>query len=607
MAMFLLILKVYLFTGALLAAISSIEEVTVITCSKIDIMLNQSLNVVSQINRATYEGVQYAMESIVEIVKVLLSLCITVVKSVIGLIIEIYLGTLACLCTAFVKGTLEFVADIASVVTEGVEDAINFATESINTALSQLSTIINGFIKGLEAIKSLFSSDSASLTDALTSVTLTISALKNVSIPTTFVEKIANLSDSIPDFEDVLSNLTILVTLPLDVLDTQVKQLSITESFQASGTNIQSFNVLGETCQELENIFDEVIKTAQICSNYVLIGLGVATCLLFCFLIWMAKRTWKRNSTFLESLAQENLQLKVGNLIYEHENVLLQMVTKTWDFRLQWLVNYMNTHTLMRCAMMGTCGLICFGLQSMILNYIERKLERFVDIIIIEDGTKSQITKLVGIYFNETQSYIDASQKDINLQLLKPVQQLSTDLYSTILTAESAINNTVNSVFGGSPFAAPLQTIIYCTIGRKIDTIEKALKWLVSNTELTFLEYSDTSMMSVSSKSVDDVFENLSNLADNITSATEHLIKQYRKILQVELIVSSSFLGVWFLMLIIGCGILVVREIKKTDTRPQVIGVPRQIGEQERRDLGCPFRDPFTVTASSIYSEIPHN
>lgn len=601
-AMALLMVKVYLFTQTLLAAIASTEKTTIYGCWKMNEMLDVVLNTQSQVSNVTREAVEYAMNSNVQIIKLLFTMSITVVKGVILLLIELYLGTLACLCTAFVHCTLEIITDTVSAITETVEDAIDLATKGINTALERLSTLINGFSASLTAIKSLFSlEDSSSVTDAINIVSLNVGSLSDITIPTTFVDTLRNLTDDIPGFETVLSNLTSMVTQPLDLLNNHVKQLSVNTTFELSSNGVQTFDVLKNTCLKLEASFQNVISRTRKCSNYILIGLAVGVFLSVCISIWIAHRNWQRKDVLLKLLACEHKQVQVGNLIFEHENILLHRLIKNWDPRLQWLACYMSTPTVRRCFLIGSCGFLAYGLQNILLNYIEANLEPFMQSINM-DETRSVLAHLVAKSINETQVYVNETQDEINKGLLHPIQGFTTSIYSTIRDAETAINNTVNSVFRSTPFAAPLQTVIYCTIGRKLDSIESGLGWLISNTQLKLTSFSDKNLHGISTTSVDSVYDSISDFGK--LNTVGYLIKQYRKVLEVELLTSSSFIGVWLLMLAISTCILIYGHITEPDIQPQTIGVPRQLSHTQREALRFPYHDPFDLTASSSYIHI---
>lgn len=594
-AMALLMVKVYLFTQTLLAAIASTEKTTIYGCWKMNEMLDLVLNTQSQVSNVTREAVEYAMNSNVQIIKLLFTMSITVVKGVILLLIELYLGTLACLCTAFVHGTLEIITDTVSAITETVENAIDLATKGINTALERLSTLINGFSASLTAIKSLFSlDDSSSVTDAINIVSLNVGSLSDITIPTTFVDTLRNLTDDIPGFETVLSNLTSMVTQPLDLLNNHVKQLSVNTTFELSSNGVQTFDVLKNTCLKIEASFQNVISSTRKCSNYILIGLAVGVFLSVCISAWIAHRNWQRKDVLLKLLACEHKQVQVGNLIFEHENILLHRLIKNWDPRLQWLACYMSTPTVRRCFLIGSCGFLAYGLQNILLNYIEANLEPFMQSINM-DETRSVLAHLAAKSINETQD-------EINKGLLHPIQGFTTSIYSTIRDAETAINNTVNSVFRSTPFAAPLQTVIYCTIGRKLDSIESGLGWLISNTQLKLTSFSDKNLHGISTTSVDSVYDSISDFGK--LNTVGYLIKQYRKVLEVELLTSSSFIGVWLLMLAISICILIYGHITEPDIQPQAIGVPRQLSHTQREALRFPYHDPFDLTASSSYIHI---
>lgn len=598
--MALVILKVYLFTRVVIAAISSLGDVASKACLDLNDLLDTVLNTLYYVSMATQDLIEYAMDLAVDLAKDLISIVITMAKSMIKLLIELYLGTLACLCTAFVKGCLDLVEDLITSITEYVQDALNAVIAAINTITGKLTLLINGFLKGIAAIGSLFLDDSESISDTISNLNVTISSLSDITIPTTFADAISNLSDSIPDFEDVLLNLTDIVTAPLTVLGEEVLQIAVDETYDNpfSETN---YDVLKDTCDKIEQAFEDSVSEAQKISNWILISLGIATFLLLCFLVWSARRKWKRTSAIIDSLTYEHLQIAIANLIQQHSHPLLHLFVKNFDPRIQWLVYYTTTPTLARCAMIGIVGVFGWALQLMVLNCIEKQLSDFSG-----SAATSKYADLVSEFANHTSAYISSTQDGVNDELLQPVTDLATDLYDVILDAEKDINSTINSVFGDSIFAQPLQTIIYCTIGRKLETIEEGLEWVIRNAHLNLTSYTNLYVDSASENSatsIDSVSSGISDLVDSASS----LVQDYRETLEIELIIALTFFGVWILMFIVGCAILGCREYTRPDIQQQMISVPAPLNEDEKKELGYPFRDPFATTASSKYTDLLNN
>lgn len=598
--MALVILKVYLFTRVVIAALSSLGDVASKACLELNDLLDTVLNTLYYVSMATQDLIEYAMDLAVDLAKDLISLVITVAKSMIKLLIELYLGTLACLCTAFVKGCLDLVEDLISTITEYVQDALDAVISAINTITGKLTLLINGFLKGIAAIESLFLDDSDSISDTISNLNVTISSLSDITIPTTFADAISNLSDSIPDFEDVLLNLTDIVTAPLTVLDEQVLQIAVDETYDNPFTET-NYDVLKDTCDKLEQVFDDSVTEAQKISNWILISLGIATFLLLIFLVWSARRKWKRKSAIIDTLTYEHLQIAIGNLIQQHSHPLLHLLVKNFDPRIQWLVYYTTTPTLARCAMIGIVGVCGWALQLMVLNCIEKELSGFSG-----SAANSKYAEFVSEFANDTSAYISSTQDGVNNELLQPVTDLATDLYDVILDAEKEINSTINSVFGDSVFAKPLQTIIYCTIGRKLETIEEGLEWVIKNAHLNLTSYTTLYVESASENSATSIDSVSSGISDFVDSASS-LVQDYRETLEIELIIALAFFGVWLLMFIVGCAILGYREYTRPDIQQQMISVPAPLNEDEKKELGYPFRDPFAITASSKYTDLLNN
>ncbi|KAM9886916.1 hypothetical protein OXX79_013935, partial [Metschnikowia pulcherrima] len=135
-----------------------------------------------QMSRLTSSVVKTMAQNVHVLVAKSVYLAAAVAKSIVSLLLELYLGTLTCLITALVKGTLELVSDILEDITNAVQTAINAVLKDFNSALSGLSSVINTVTTAVNAVESLFtSSDKSSVSNNISKVNLTVASLTSIS------------------------------------------------------------------------------------------------------------------------------------------------------------------------------------------------------------------------------------------------------------------------------------------------------------------------------------------------------------------------------------------------------------------------------------------
>lgn len=601
----LLIVKVILFKNALLTGLSACQAQAEQMCQSMDRLLKQADQVPEAITQLTNYVIEQFINNLLGQLRMLIHLALAILKGLIGFIIEVYLGTFTCLCTAFVKGALDIVTDATRTITEAVELVVNEFLKGFNSALDGLSTVVNGFVTTLKSIKSFFTdTDTSDISSAVDTVNLTASTIKNISIPTTFIDDLSALSNKIPDYEDVLSNLTSVVTKPLDVLKKEVD--SMTSSNATLNLNeIKSYqkSASGNTCDSLDADFQKLEKSINATCSWILLALGMSILLLVMILAFFMYRSYRRRRSHIEELTLENSPERIGNVLEVQRNKLgLFIMNLNLNYRVKWLLNYISSSTATNCLLVGLAGLLVVGLQYWLLSITSNKLNHFFtqDNAALQNSTAQR--SFEG-YISDTQFALDNLLESLNEALFGSIDSTSERLYENLLEAENSINDTINSVFGGTPFASPLQTIVYCTIGRKLEKIEDGLQWINENLKIEYPSLPEEDMLRLMTNTLHDTTDADGGIGSAIKSSSDKFIKSYKKSLFIELIVSCVFLGVWLLLFVVGLLILAIRELMDKLVLPKVISMPQPLSSKSKSEYEYPVSDPFVRAASSVYTE----
>lgn len=607
LVMAILLVKVYLFSRTLTAALTALQKTTSSLCTKLNSVLNEVLNVPEQVASISRITIEYALGKYEEMIKRMFNLCISIAKAMVEFALEMYLGTLGCLCTAFVKGCLDLVTDVLETVTKVVQSAINAFLGAFESALSGLSTIINGILKVVDEVKSFFeNTDTSDVLTAVDKVNMTITSLTSITIPTSYIQEVSNLTEKIPDFEDVLSDLTLLLTAPLTNISYDIGNTSMSTNLTLPQVQTTSYDMLKDTCSEIDSSFESAIRHTLELTNFILIGLGCGTFALIVLIIWLKYQKWRRYQSLLHQISAELLYIAIGNMLHDYDRRILTKITNKMDSSWRWLVAYIATPVLTNCLFVGFAGILAVGLQYFILLSMDKKIRKAL-------AVSSTLTNVAILALNETALFLSSTQRqmmsileEINNELLSSVESATAELYLGVVAASSAINTTINSIFGSSPFALPLQTIIYCTIGRKLADIEEGLEWVLNNTNIEFPLLPDDKLQAYSDQAVSKIVSLSPDISSEVYEGISLLVLKYKNVLEIELITSCAFFGLWLVAVAIGSIFMLMMPAEDTMEQP-IIANPRPMSETEKFQYAFPFTDPFAlpgmITGSSRYTD----
>lgn len=620
----LCVVKIALFTASLVISLSSLRVAAQDMCYDANEVLNNSALFPEKLEAALMSLVLVLMEYVVTLVKQFCGLVISVGVALIDFLVEIYLGTLTCLSTALIRGLVESLADVLRLVTETIDKAVNGVLKEFNSAMNGLSKVLNSVILGVDAIKTLFGgsqSSTGTYQSTLTAVNLTVSSLKNISVPTAYIDKIEKLADDIPSFEDVLSNVTSLLTLPLQLLAQEIELANPLSLERTNFTSVKGFSVNSSSlngsqlnyslpinsllpfCENMDHSFQLATKKAQYATKIIdiVLAFGVIA-ILTINLIFVYRKEVKR-ITLLEDLAIQRDPIGIGNRIQEYDIGLLRKVKIFSAPRKRWFFSFIFSSNLRFCLGIGYMGLVTVSLQYSILRIVRRQIMLLLDSN-SNLGTADLLNSLMSNLAQSVQSNIALLIQSTNNVLFSSVKTTSSDILSSMMTFQNRANDTISSVFKGTPFANPMKAIVYCTIGRKIEDIEQGLAWIVNKLNIpTPSVQSDLQDALIKSSSNG----NLTELSVITSSLAQKVLKRYQvaesgliSVLKKELIISCIFLGIWLLYFVSGVVIVTLRrDTGENRVNEKDISWPQRF--ESTRKSEYPYLDSLPHSSSSLF------
>lgn len=553
------ILKIRLFTVSIVTTLVTIQHSAQNMCEHTNKLYDETAQTSRYLEALFLSAIEVFMNYVFALVKMLISLLISISIALITFAIEIYLGTITCLSTAFIHGTLECLTNVLHILADTIQKAVNGVLKEFNLAMSGLSKVINLILLGFGAVESLFGSPNSSNGGAyqatVLKVNLTVSSLKNITLPTTYIDDIKSFADKIPNFEDVLSNVTSLVTLPLHRLahDLEQKQLMfepLLNNFRNSTVSSQrNFQLV--SCEDIDRSFTTAVKNTKYALTTTIIVVSIATAAFAIFLSALAFYRSQKKMTLFEILSSESVPENVGNQIQLFNLGIWSKFINHLSPHTKWFLSYSFFQS--QCLVIGFLGFFTVWVQCLFLQIVKKELQ------IVGENTSNfgnvlqiQATQLV----EKVQSSVNGLIEALNNILFSSIKDTSTSILSKISGFQSEINDTISLIFNGTPFAYTVRSVVYCTIGRKVDGVESGLSWIVKQLNipvpqvLKVLQIANNLLNNTGNPRNESILH--TSLSQSITEYYETTERAYYKSLKDELIISSVLVGIWLIYSLIG-------------------------------------------------------
>ena len=226
----LIAIKLYLFTTSVENKLDTVEKTYTgtKTCLYLDYLLYDSPK---QISLAANYLIKKGLANSLKVFFVMIGESLIICSSIIYFILDIWLGTYACLFTVAAEVTV----DVATNATEAV---INVSNKTIHAAAKDLNSGLNGLSEGIDdlievyeklenKIKKIFSSststDQTNLTNKVKHINLTIASLNDFYINPSINDKLKKLSGEVPDFKTLKNKTKHWIETPFLKVATELK------------------------------------------------------------------------------------------------------------------------------------------------------------------------------------------------------------------------------------------------------------------------------------------------------------------------------------------------------------------------------------------------
>lgn len=436
----------------------------------------------------------------------LLSLLVYASEELMTFVIDLYLGTYACLIVSAIDGTV----DVATNTTEKLLGAVNntvydFAND-LDDGLDDISKVINKVLNAASKVENFFTDDdddddSNSATNKINKVNLTISALRNVHIPSSINDKLEELSAKTPDFATVKNDTKKLIAIPFDKIRKEIKAVN-TSRIIGNGTNLlyvppkdesTSSNLKGicsSNTPTIEKMYVDMGKTLKMVTVILMVILMVGAIIVMILEAWKEVKQWSKlkqlqqncsldecdqysyftseeeevignyNIKSLKTKSSEESD-KQGQDYYEPMDIIenYQRTFQVWQSRIsdcvvyiltlgrncsvlqkrkiQWFASYITSERALFVLAIGLLGILVSGFQLIILAFLKKQIHN--------------AHQLQSRLFNSSE--MDIMKKDLttwtthtNAYINSTETNINTQIFGWVETSTTSINNTVTTM-----------------------------------------------------------------------------------------------------------------------------------------------------------------
>lgn len=601
----LIIIKLILFRISLRTSLETAEKYTMSSCRSSENIGSSAASVPHYMaigsNQLISRGLVLTHQGLIE----MLMLSLTILEQLLLFVISMLVGTYVCLLTVAVNSA-------ANSAINATESVIGFVDKSLTTVVSGIENGVNVLEKAINTIGSAFNSMASVFTEKdskaiISNVTLSVSSLKNLSIPSSINDKLEDLRSKIIDYDDVKNATSKVVSIPFNLIKTELNNTLMNKkiAFNVSAIHIPAQQKITFCSQDsgISDFYNQLQEGVDTLAKVFIILLSI-TAVAICIPIayneikqWLWLKECAADARDIDRSRIEGeytaatagstgmLANPVSNQRIDYIEVI-QAASHKWVTRFQllaarqfseltkktlakWWVEYVLYPPALTVFALGVGGIFVVIAQFVIFNQVKDALPAF------EKGinqatvdTLGDVQNSIALWANTTNVQIKSAQNDINDDLLGWVHSATSSVNDSLTVFSTTMNQELNRTFGRTPFYEGISGVVYCVIGSKIDAIQKGISWVHKNSQVSLpLVGSDYILPSAlldeynvtegpSSIATTPKANSVKKLTDSavslMVSAMRNLIEVYEKSLYLELKISVVLLSIWLFVALTG-------------------------------------------------------
>lgn len=197
--LFLVLVRLLLATRSLNSDMKSARREALSACTGVESMGSAMASMPAYMAAGVNEVAAMGIEAGVQALAKTMDLAITAVQEIVVFVVNLLTATYVCLITLAIQGSLGLVLDATEKITDFINSTLDKVLDGIDGDVQKFEDTINGLISGAGSISTVLGSGFVFPKLNIPS----LDGLKNINIPTEFDDKLQEIRDNIPTFEEV--------------------------------------------------------------------------------------------------------------------------------------------------------------------------------------------------------------------------------------------------------------------------------------------------------------------------------------------------------------------------------------------------------------------
>lgn len=580
----LAIFKLFFFAKSISREFDSLKQYIINNCHSIDLLYDKIAHntphyVCKMGNFMTEKTMEEAVKATLEI----LSLIVLASESLLTFVIDLYLGTYACLIVSAVDGTVDIATNTTEKLLGAVNSTISSVANELDDGLEDISEFINKILSAASKVEDFFTDnddEDPTTSNDIHKVNLTIDSLRNLYIPSSINDKLEKLAANTPNFDTVKNETKTLIAEPFqyvrgkiaavnstDIMGNATEMLYVPplERVAENGTGICSSNK-----PAINEFFHGLNKSIREITKIFIILLIIAALLAIIWECWQECRQWYLMKQLRDNY-EENFDFWYNNSVqdkYEESSSssfekhggrrykngagfkeekfdilsTYQQTFHRWQTlfasgltrilvrnshsnskvqKIQWFVAYITSERVLFLLGIGLLGIVISCLQLIILSVLKKEVHNIK--VLKDDISNTQMMHTfkqdMQLWSLETNNYINQTENNINTEIFGWIETTTTSINDTVNTMVTGIDDTLADIFNGTLLYHPMQSVVKCVIEDKLYAVEKAMTWIHKKAHVSIPRINDTQILQLATDVNDG---NNTTSEDNNSKNTMH-------------------------------------------------------------------------------------
>lgn len=610
--MLLGLIKLIIFARGISNSLNTSKEFMMDYCHTIDIYYNSlQKEIPHYMTKMGNYILSKTLNASVEASLNLLSMLVTTTEGVLLFMIEMWLGTYACLFFNAIHGTVEVATDVTETLLTYVNNTILEVASDLDIGLGSISSVVNKFLNFSNKFSDLLIDDADSddtddknneAKSNIEKFNLTIATLRNFNIPSSVNEKLHSLAENTPTFDDVKDKTKSLISESFKKIRQSIKSKNTTgmvDDKLLTVPPVYSLDIEGicsKNMPKIEKFYASLNETLK----YALLGLilliSVCAILVMVPTAWGVYLEWKKlvelshyseKEQEIKNQYENDKETSQFDIIECHENLYHNYTSafgKWIAYRLassqkqvveiQWLMAYVLSPRALMVFATAIAGLTIYFLQSILLIVLTHNLTSGKALHSLSEMTADSNIYISADIINwvaNSNSMINSTEKTINEQMFSWLIIATDALNSTTTQFHKGIEGAIHKTFEGSPLHRTFNNIFACLIGNKIDAVENGITWVHDHARILLPRLNQDIMLnallsndsgSPRNSTTYNLSSKLNSLSNRVHDSVLRVIAHQNRLLNLELMISISIFIIWILQFPLGIIWLAIKRFR---------------------------------------------